>query len=103
MKPITKVKIKQDGDTWKVEIRNNLKLRVWIEGILQAYHAAQLEAGIKAKAIRKKGNPEKWIRYDASINKLIIEAAPCPIYQFEEIPILPADAELVDITIIVKP
>jgi len=74
-----------------------------LEQLTKSYHAAQLEAGIKAKAIRKKGNPEKWIRYDASINKLIIEAAPCPIYQFEEIPILPADAELVDITIIVKP
>ena len=41
MKPITKVKIKQDGDTWKVEIRNNLKLMVHIEGIPDKLTARQ--------------------------------------------------------------
>lgn len=41
MKPITKVKIKQDGDTWTVTIRNNLKLNVRIEGIPDKLTARQ--------------------------------------------------------------
>jgi len=100
MKPITKVKIKQDGDTWKVEIRNNLKLRVWIEGILQAYHAAQLEAGIKAKALRKAGTDE-WYHWNMEVGYFPYKSIEA--FKDEYIYDLPADAELVDITIIVKP
>jgi len=54
MKPITKVKIKQDGDTWKVEIRNNLKLRVWIEGIPDK-HTARQQAKERLKELEEAG------------------------------------------------
>ncbi len=54
MKPITKVKIKQDGDTWTVTIRNNLKLNVLIEGIPDKLTARQ-QARERLKELEEAG------------------------------------------------
>lgn len=54
MKPITKVKIKQDGDTWTVTVRNNLKLNVRIEGIPDKLTARQ-QARERLKELKEAG------------------------------------------------
>ena len=54
MKPITKVKIKQDGDTWTVTIRNNLNLNVRIDGIPDKLTARQ-QARERLKELKEAG------------------------------------------------
>ena len=73
-----------------------------LEDLLESYHAAQLDSGIKAKALRKKGTE----RYYWYLWGSFIEAD--AILPFNEdllkkvIGKLPPHAELVDITIIVN-
>ena len=65
MKPITKVKIKQDGDTWTVTIRNNLKLNVRIEGIPDKLTARQ-QARERLKELKEAGIVPKK-KYDQPV------------------------------------
>jgi len=59
-----------------------------------------LKTVIKAKAIKEHGNNDKWLKYSTIHQAWVESEYPVPI--FNQLPLVPTFAELIDIEIIVK-
>ena len=84
------------------------KIKELISPTIESYHAAQLSGAIKAKALRKRGT-EMYYRDEMGL-EFVVNTWPDLWHPDNDIKTLreqfkhiPADAELVDILIIVKP